>query len=90
MPQRSTVEVDGPAIRAIRKLQGLDMSELANQAGITANYLSRIETGTRRRVRPSVYAAIRRHLGATDDQLLADGEGITRRNLTNGSSGHRA
>lgn len=74
MPQRSTVEVDGPAIRTIRKLRGLEMSSLACQAGITANYLSRIETGTRRRVRPSVYAALRQHLGATDDEILAAGE----------------
>lgn len=79
MPQRSTVEVDGPAIRMIRKLRGLDMSTLASQAGISANYLSRLETGTRRRVRPSVYAALRRHLGATDDELLAPGEARTQR-----------
>jgi transcriptional regulator with XRE-family HTH domain len=79
MPQRSTVEVDGPAIRRIRKLAGLDMSTLAAQVGITANYLSRLETGTRRRVRPSVYAAIRQHLGATDDELLALSEARTQR-----------
>lgn len=55
------------------------MNTLAEQAGITANYLSRIETGTRRRVRPSVYAAIRHHLGVTDDELLAAGEARTQR-----------
>ncbi|WBP89471.1 helix-turn-helix domain-containing protein [Kitasatospora cathayae] len=79
MPERSTVEVDGPAIRRIRKHAGVDMSTLAEQVGITANYLSRIETGTRRRVRPSVYAALRRHLGAADDELLAPGEARTQR-----------
>ncbi|MFB7617790.1 helix-turn-helix domain-containing protein [Kitasatospora sp. NPDC056181] len=79
MPQRSTVEVDGSAIRRIRKLAGVDMSMLASQAGITANYLSRIETGSRNRVRPSVYAALRDHLSATDDEILAPGEARTKR-----------
>jgi transcriptional regulator with XRE-family HTH domain len=74
MPQRSTVEVNGSAIRRLRKLSGLDMRVLADLAEITPNYLSRIETGSRRRVRPSVYGALRTALGATDDQLLADGE----------------
>ncbi|MFD7416841.1 helix-turn-helix domain-containing protein [Kitasatospora purpeofusca] len=79
MPQRSNVEVDGPAIRRIRKLSGLDMRTLADQVGITANYLSRIETGSRRMVRPSVYVALRRQLGASDDDLLAPGEARTQR-----------
>jgi transcriptional regulator with XRE-family HTH domain len=74
MPQRSTVEVNGAAIRRIRKLAGTDMPDLATQVGITASYLSRIETGSRRRVRPSVYGALRTALSATDDQLLADSE----------------
>lgn len=71
MPQRSTVEVNGSAIRKLRKLSGLDMWVLAEYAEITPNYLSRIETGSRRRVRPSVYAALREALGASDRQLLA-------------------
>jgi transcriptional regulator with XRE-family HTH domain len=74
MPQRSTVEVNGANIRAIRKLAGLDMPVLAATAAITPNYLSRIETGSRNRVRPSVYAALRDALGATDDEILAAGE----------------
>lgn len=74
MPQRSTVEVDGAAIRRIRKLSGIDMRDLAIQIGISANYLSRIETGSRRRIRASVYGALREALGTTDQQLLALGE----------------
>lgn len=74
MPQRSTVEVNGSAIRRSRKLAGLDMPVLAALAGITPNYLSRIETGSRRRVRPSVYGALRTALGATDSELLAESE----------------
>jgi transcriptional regulator with XRE-family HTH domain len=52
----------------------MEMRDLATAAGITANYLSRIETGTRRYLRPTKYAALRHHLDATDDQLLATGE----------------
>ncbi len=74
MPQRSTVEVNGAAIRRIRKLSGAEMRDLAIQVGISANYLSRIETGSRRNVRAGVYAALRTALSATDDQLLADSE----------------
>lgn len=74
MPQRSTVEVNGAEIRRLRKLSGLDMDVLAARLGISANYLSRLETGSRRRVRPSVYGALRTALGATTTQLLADSE----------------
>lgn len=74
MPHRPTVEVDGAAIRRIRILSGTEMQDLADAIGITRNYLSRIETGTRRRLRPSKYAALRAALAATDDQLLADDE----------------
>lgn len=74
MPQRSTVEVNGAEIRRLRKHLGLDMDMLAARIGISANYLSRIETGTRRRVRPSVYGALRTQLKATDSQLLAESE----------------
>lgn len=74
MSKRSTVEVDGLVIRRMRKLAGLDMRDLATTAGISTNYLSRIETGTRRNIRASAYGAIRTALGATDQQLLADTE----------------
>ena len=74
MPQRTTFEVNGAAIRRIRKNRGMEMSDLAHLVGITPNYLSRIETGSRRHLRPTKYTAVRDHLGATDDQILADGE----------------
>lgn len=74
MPQRSTVEVNGAEIRRLRKHAGLDMDVLASLLGISANYLSRIETGTRRRVRPSIYGALREVLKAAETQLLADSE----------------
>lgn len=71
MPNRTTVEVNGPAIRKLRKLSGQEMRDVAEQAGITPNYLSRIETGSRRRLKPTVYAALRSALGTTDDKITA-------------------
>jgi transcriptional regulator with XRE-family HTH domain len=74
MPQRPTVEVDGGEIRRERLRNGMEMADLAEAAGITANYLSRIETGTRRRLRPSKYAALCAHLDAPHDRFLARNE----------------
>lgn len=58
------------------------MAVLASHAEISANYLSRIETGTRRRVRPSAYSALRDALGATDQQLLGSVEQLQEGTLT--------
>ena len=71
MPQPSTVEIDGTAIRRIRMSNGTEMRDLAQSAGITRSYLCRIETGSRRHLRPRTYAALRDSLGVTDDQVLA-------------------
>ncbi len=74
MPNRTTVEVTGHAIRRIRKLSGLELRTVAQQAGISANYLSRIETGSRSRLSPARYAALRSAIGATDDQITPTSE----------------
>lgn len=52
--------------------QGLDMEQVADAAGITRSYLSRLETGKASgRMRPGTYAALRTVLSATDEELLA-------------------
>ncbi|MFJ2731446.1 helix-turn-helix domain-containing protein [Streptomyces sp. NPDC087317] len=73
---RATYEVDGAAIRRLRMERGFQIADLARTARITGSYLSRLETGVRRRVRPPTYAALRTALGveADDDQLLAPSE----------------
>lgn len=51
--------------------QGLAMQQVAGAAGITRSYLSRLETGKASgRMRPGTYAALRKVLKATDDELL--------------------
>lgn len=69
-----TFQVNGAAIRTIRMQQGVEISELAEKAGITPSYLSRLEVGTATgRMRPGRYAALRTALGLPPDdtQLLA-------------------
>lgn len=71
MHQPPTFEVDGDAIREERMRAGLEISEVAERAGISRRYLSHLENGTRMRMRPSRYAALRTALNVTDDRLLA-------------------
>lgn len=71
MHQPPTFEVDGDAIRKARMDEGLEISELAERAGISRRYLSHLETGTRRHPRPKRYMALRAALNVTDDRLLA-------------------
>ncbi|OKK06449.1 hypothetical protein AMK26_10555 [Streptomyces sp. CB03234] len=73
---RATYEVDGAAIRKIRMSRGQSIADLARIAGLTSSYLSRLETGVRRRTRPPTYLALRAALGLApdDDSLLASSE----------------
>lgn len=48
---------------------GLEISELAERAGISRRYLSHLETGTRTRMRPSTFARLRTALNITDERL---------------------
>ena len=67
----TTFEVDGTAICAKRMNAGMDAQQLADQVGITANYLRKVERGVRTRMRPGPYQALRAALNATEDELLA-------------------
>ena len=62
----------GKALRAARMGRGFGLRELARRVGISATYLSRIETGEERRP-PSEEAltALARDLAADPDELLA-------------------
>lgn len=73
---RATYEVDGAAIRKLRMARGIQIADLARNARITRSYLSRLETGVRRQMRPPTYTALRTALGisADDEQLLAQSE----------------
>lgn len=81
-----TFWVNGTAVRDRRMALGIEITELADAAGITASYLSRIEVGTATgRMRPRKYAALRTALGVQPDdpQLLAPpGTNRTRKEVT--------
>ncbi|MEV8474905.1 helix-turn-helix transcriptional regulator [Streptomyces sp. NPDC051173] len=66
----ATFEVNGAALRRTRMHHGIGIHELADSAGISRSYLQRLETGTRRRMRPGTYAALRTALNVDDDRLL--------------------
>ncbi|MBD0707363.1 MULTISPECIES: helix-turn-helix domain-containing protein [unclassified Streptomyces] len=76
---RPIFEMDGAAIRRTRMSQGFQIADLARRAGITPSYLSRLETGARRNMRPPNYDALRTALGLpiSSTQLLACSEAET-------------
>jgi XRE family transcriptional regulator, regulator of sulfur utilization len=55
-------EVNGDALRAIRKLLGIEQEDLARRCGITQSALSRIEGGNRN-PSPKVLRALADQLG---------------------------
>lgn len=69
-----TFEVNGTAIRTIRMHLGLDLAECSRQAGISKSFLTQLELGLKRHMRPPTYTALRTVLKATDRQLLAPHE----------------
>lgn len=71
MPQTTTVEVDGDAIRKRRMRAGLPTQQLADAVGISASYLRKLENGRRKQLGPAKYAQLCNELSATYDDLLA-------------------
>lgn len=69
MHQPQTFVVDGDAIREERMQAGLTRKELARQAGISRRFLCHLELGTRDRMSPPRYIALRQALKATDERL---------------------
>lgn len=73
------VEVDGGKIRLLRKLAGFTQKSLARACGLSACYISQIETGARRTISPprfvqlcntlEISAKDRQELLRTDDAL---------------------
>lgn len=75
----TTFEVDGAAICTKRMQAGIEVQQLADEVGCTANYLRKLERGARTRMSPSKYVRLRAALSATDDDLLAPHRGPTER-----------
>lgn len=71
-----TIQVAGAAIRTRRKQLGLSRDDCAAAAGISGPYLSQLENGARREMRPPTYTRLRTALQIQPDdrQLLAPPE----------------
>jgi transcriptional regulator with XRE-family HTH domain len=71
-----TVQVAGAAIRTRRKELGLSRDECATKAQISGPYLSQLENGARREMRPPTYKRLRTALQIQQDdrRLLAPTE----------------
>ena len=67
---QTTIEVHGPAIRAIRTLSGLGVAELAEAVGVNRPYIAKIELGHSRRVSPKVFNAIVSALALEDRRAI--------------------
>lgn len=68
--ETTKVAINGPAVRQIRKLLGIEIRDLAEQCGIGRPYLCLIETGGRPNVSPQVFAALCSALRVTDRRAL--------------------
>lgn len=72
----TTYEVNGFALREIRKRSGVEVAELAARVGVQRPYIAKIELGHSQRVSPKVFNAILSALVIEDRRsLLANPHG---------------
>lgn len=70
MPARTTVEINGYALREIRVRTGVGVQALAHQVGCARSYIARMETGHTSRVSPEMFKALTRALNIEDERAL--------------------
>lgn len=74
---KTTVEVNGFAVRELRIRSGLSVMDLADRAGVTRAYIAKIELGHSQRVSPKMFAALLSALSIHDRRvLLANPHGV--------------
>lgn len=79
MAAPTTVEINGFAIREIRKAKGLSVLDLAGHVGVQRPYIAKIELGHSQRVSPKVFNALLSALAVDDRRsLLANPHGLAR------------
>lgn len=66
----SSIEVNGPAVRALRIANRIEPQALAERIGKTRAYLVKIELGHSPRVSLETLEALERELGITDRRVL--------------------
>jgi transcriptional regulator with XRE-family HTH domain len=74
---KTTVEINGFAVRELRIRSGLGVQDLAERVGVKRPYIAKIELGHSQRVSPKVFAAILSTLSINDRRaLLANPHGL--------------
>lgn len=68
---RTTVGINGPALRFIRVLSGVGVRELAGRIGRDRSYIAHIELGRVQRVSPAVFNALLLALEIEDRRVLS-------------------
>lgn len=66
----ANVEINGAALRELRKLAGFSITALAEKVGCSFQYLSQLETEPERACSPALYAKICKALRLTDRTVL--------------------
>lgn len=67
---RTTVAINGYALRELRVRSGIGVADLAEQVGVQRPYIAKIELGHSRRVSPKVYNALLSALAIEDRRVL--------------------
>ena len=66
----SAVSVNGPALRHIRMLTGLNARQLAAEVQVTPDYIRKIENGLSRQVGPALFVRLMTALRIDDRRVL--------------------
>lgn len=69
-PANANVEINGPALRHLRKLSGHNVTEFADLVECSFQYLSQLETGARLVCSPALFARICDALRLADRTVL--------------------
>jgi transcriptional regulator with XRE-family HTH domain len=67
---RTTIEINGYALRELRVRSGLGVAELAAEVEVQRPYIAKIELGHSRRVSPRVFARLVLALAIQDRRAL--------------------
>lgn len=69
-PTSTNIEINGFAVRELRKRNGDSVQELADALGVQRAYVTKIELGHSRRVSPRVFNRLLTALAVTDRRAL--------------------
>jgi transcriptional regulator with XRE-family HTH domain len=71
MTRRRDIHIDGAKVRRLRSLHGLTIQELAEQVGISRQFLGHLETGARQTVTLAAAVRLAAALGVPTEEVAA-------------------